>query len=355
MRVGARILKTAIALILALLVCQWFNLEPPIFAAIAATLSIQPTVYRTLKHLKEQMEANIIGAALGVTATYFLGAEPLIVGIVVMLVIMINLHLKLESSLVLSVLTVIAVMETSSGNYLYFASNRFLLTIVGIFSAALVNALFIPPHYERKLFKEISETGEKFSVLMRTLIHNEMEEKAFREEKEKIKKGFKNIEQLYDLYTEEVTKLRKVTYSSQKRRVILKQMITVLYKEMDMLRTFERHIYSSFKPGHHLFPLIQNQLEALTECHKNILMTYDGILKPREDWHLPIEVIEKNNLLLHEFMALYPEVKSTPQKEDDGQWRHLFPVVAEILEYANQLEHLNKLVHAFCHHQGEEE
>ncbi|ERI06618.1 FUSC family protein [Aneurinibacillus aneurinilyticus] len=355
MRVGARILKTGIALILALLVCHWFNLQPPLFAAIAATLSIQPTVYRTLKHLREQMEANFIGAALGVTATYFLGADPIIVGVVVMLVIMINLRLKLENSLVLSLVTVIAVMETSTGNYLYFAGNRFLLTVIGVFSAALVNALFIPPRYEHKLFDEISKTGEKFSVLMRTLIHNEMEEKVFREEKEKIKSKFKAIEQLYDLYTEEITKLRKVTYSSQKKLVLFKQMISVLYKEMDMLRTFERHIYSSFKPGHYLFPLIQSQLEALTEYHKNILLTYNGILKTREDWHLPEEVLQENNRLLHEFLTLYPEVKNTPQEEDDGQWRHLFPVVAEILEYANQLERLSKLVHTFHTHQGEDE
>ncbi|MFT9848697.1 FUSC family protein [Aneurinibacillus sp. REN35] len=355
MRVGARILKTGIALILALLVCQWFDLEPPVLAAIAATLSIQPTVYRTLKHLREQMEANFIGAALGVTATYFLGAQPLIVGIVVMLVIVINLRLKFENSLALSIVTVIAVMETSTGNYLYFAGNRFLLTVIGVFSAALVNAIFIPPRYEHKLFGEISETGDKFSVLMRTLIHNEMEEKVFREEKEKIKTNFKTIDQLYDLYKEEITKLRKVTYSSQKKLVIFRQMIIVLYKEMDMLRTFERHIYSSFKPGHHLFPLIQQQLEVLTEYHKNILLTYDGILKTREDWHLPEEITEENTRMLDEFMRLYPLVKNTPQEEDDGQWGHLFPVVAEILEYANQLERLSKLVHTFHHHQGEDE
>jgi uncharacterized membrane protein YgaE (UPF0421/DUF939 family) len=355
MRIGARILKTGIALIVALLVCRWLDLNPPVIAAIAATLSIEPTVYRTLKQLQEQMEANLIGAILGITATYFLGAEPLTIGIVVMLVIIINLRLKFESSLTLSIVTIIAVMETQTSNYLYFAGNRFLLTVIGIFSAALVNALFIPPRYEKRLFKEISETSENYSILMRTLIHNEMEDKAFRELKEKIKSNFRTIDQLYDLYTEEITKLRKVTYSSQKKLVIFKQMIIVLNKERDMLRTFERHIHSSFKPEHYLFPLIQNQLEALTEYHKNVLLMYNGVLKTKEDWHLPEEILEDNSRLLHEFMALYPEVKNTPQEEDDGQWRHLFPVVAEILEYANQLERLSKLIHTFYTHQGEDE
>lgn len=354
MRVGARIFKTGIALIVALFICDWLELKPPALAAIAATLSIQPTLYRTWKQLREQLEANAIGAVLGVAATYYFGAEPIIVGAVVMIVIIINLRLKLEDSLALSIVTVVAVMETPTGDYLLFAWNRFFLTIIGIFSAAIVNAVFLPPHYEKRLFSEVTKLGEKFSLLMRTLIHNEMEEKAFRAEKDEIKAGFKNVEMLYDLYTEEVTRFRKVKYSNTKKLVIFRQMLVVLYKEMDMLRTFERHIYSSFQPDHYLFPLIQKQLEELTTYHKDILMLYEGVLKPRETWRMPESIYEENQRLLHEFMSLYPEVKDTPQEEDDGQWRHLFPIVSEILEYANQLERLNKLVYTYHTYNGEE-
>ncbi|BAU29647.1 uncharacterized membrane protein YgaE (UPF0421/DUF939 family) [Aneurinibacillus soli] len=354
MRVGARIIKTAIALIVALFVCNWFGLKPPALAAIAATLSIQPTLYRTWKQLREQLEANAIGAVLGVAAAYYLGSEPIIVGVVVMIVILINLRLKLEESLVLSIVTVVSVMETQTGNDLMFAWNRFSLTIIGIFSAALVNAAFLPPRYEKRLLDEVTQLSEKFSLLMRTLIHNEMEEKAFRAEKIKIKTGFKSVETLYDLYTEEVTRFRKVTYSSSKKLVIFRQMLVVLYKEMDMLRTFERHIYSSFETDHHLFPLIQKQIEELTTYHQDILMLYEGVLKPRDTGQMPESIYEENQRLLHEFMSLYPKVKHTPEEEDDGHWLHLFPVVSEMLEYATQLEHLNKLVYAYHTHTGEE-
>ncbi|WP_047152381.1 FUSC family protein [Aneurinibacillus tyrosinisolvens] len=355
MRVGARIIKTGIALILALLVCKWLKLNPPVIAAIAATLSIQPTLYRTWKQLREQLEANAIGAVIGVIATYFLGAQPLIVGLVVMIVILINLRLKLEDSLVLSIITVIAVMEVSTGNNLQLAWNRFFLTVIGILSAAIVNAVFIPPHYEKRLFNEVSELTDKLSFMLRTLVHNEMEEKAFRKEKNEAKSAFKSIEQIYDLYIEERTRFRKVTYSGSKKLVLFKQMVTVLYKEMDMLRTFERHIYSSFTNEHYLFPMIKHQLVELTDYHKNILMTYSGVLKTKETWQLPEPIIEENDRVLHEFMLLYKEVKSTPEEQDDGQWKHLFPIVAEIFEYANQLEHLNKLVHTFHTHQSEED
>ncbi|WP_027415595.1 FUSC family protein [Aneurinibacillus terranovensis] len=355
MKIGARIIKTGIALILSLLVCRILHLKPPVIAAVAAMLSIQPTIYRTLKQLREQFEANAVGAVLGIAATYYLGYQPIIVGLVVMLVIIINLRLKLEDSLVLSAITVVSVMEGTTGNYLMFAWNRFFLTVIGILSAAVVNAIFVPPHYENRLFNKINETTEKFSLLLRTLLQNQMEEKAFREEKEKIKSGIRAIETIFDMYVEEKTRFRKVTYSRSKKLVLFKQMITVLHKEMDVLRTCERHIYSSFKPEHYLFPMIQHQLTELTDYHKNILMTYQGLLKTRETWRLPEPILKDNHHLLDEFVSLYPTVKNTSDEEDDGQWLHLFPIIAEIFEYSTQLEHLDKLVYAFQTHQGEEE
>ncbi|WCK55350.1 aromatic acid exporter family protein [Aneurinibacillus sp. Ricciae_BoGa-3] len=355
MRVGARIVKTGIALIVALFVCDLFQLNTPVIAAVAATLSIQPTVYRTVIQLREQFEANIIGAVIGVTATYFLGPQPIVVGLVVMLVIIINLKLKLHDSLVLSVITVVSVMELTTGNYWQFAWNRFFLNVIGILSAAVVNAIFIPPRYEKRLFNEIHELADKFSLLLRTLINNEMDERAFREEKEKVKSGLKKVETLFDMYTEEKTRFRKVTYSRSKKRVLFKQMITVLHKEMDMLRTLERHIFSSFETTHYLFPIIQQQLTDLTEYHKSILMTYQGLLKVRESWHIPETIAEKNEHLMDEFMSLYPADKNAAGHEDDNGWRHLFPIVAEIMEYSVQLEHLDKLVHSFQTHIPEEE
>ena len=48
MKLGARILKTGIAIVLALLIAQLIGLPSPVFAGIAAIFAVQPTIYRSL-------------------------------------------------------------------------------------------------------------------------------------------------------------------------------------------------------------------------------------------------------------------------------------------------------------------
>jgi len=103
MRFGARIFKTGLTVALALYISIWLGLEPPVLAAIAAALTIQPSVYRSWKNGLEQVQSNLIGAAVATIFTLALGNEPYIIAMVVMLVIGIILKLKLEKSTSLAV------------------------------------------------------------------------------------------------------------------------------------------------------------------------------------------------------------------------------------------------------------
>ncbi|MFS8580885.1 MAG: aromatic acid exporter family protein, partial [Novibacillus thermophilus] len=47
MKIGARILKTGVAVGLALYISRFLGLEPIIFAGIAATVTVQPALYRS--------------------------------------------------------------------------------------------------------------------------------------------------------------------------------------------------------------------------------------------------------------------------------------------------------------------
>lgn len=62
MKLGARILKTGIAIVLALYLATWLGLPTPVFAGIAAVFAIQPSIYRSFLTIVDQVQANIIGA-----------------------------------------------------------------------------------------------------------------------------------------------------------------------------------------------------------------------------------------------------------------------------------------------------
>ena len=66
MTLGARILKTGIAIVLALFLAQLLNAPTPVFAGISAIFAIQPTVYRSYLSIIEQVQGNIIGAIIAV-------------------------------------------------------------------------------------------------------------------------------------------------------------------------------------------------------------------------------------------------------------------------------------------------
>lgn len=97
MKLGARMLKTGIAITLALYVSELLHLPTPVFAGIAAIFAIQPTIYRSYLSVIEQIQGNIIGAILAIIFILIFGNHTLIVGFAAILAIIIMVTLKLEN------------------------------------------------------------------------------------------------------------------------------------------------------------------------------------------------------------------------------------------------------------------
>src|SRR5690606_27204841 len=120
------------------------------FAGIAAVFAIQPSIYRSYLTVIEQVQANVIGAFFAVLFGMYFGNNAFIIGLTVVLVIAINLRFKMEKTISVAIVTVIAIMESPSEQFIEFASLRFLAILLGILSAFLVNLIFLPPKYEKK-------------------------------------------------------------------------------------------------------------------------------------------------------------------------------------------------------------
>ena len=71
MKFGARILKTGIAIILALYLAELLNSPAPVLSGIAAIFAIQPTIYRSYQSVLEQIQGNIIGAIVAIIALFY--------------------------------------------------------------------------------------------------------------------------------------------------------------------------------------------------------------------------------------------------------------------------------------------
>ncbi|WP_025026991.1 FUSC family protein [Caldalkalibacillus mannanilyticus] len=340
MKFGARILKTGIALTIALYLATFFGLDPVIFAALAAALSIQPSLYRSWQHILDQIQANIIGALVAISFTYLLGNEPFIVGIVVMLVIAINLQLKFEKAIPLSIITVIAIMESTTGSFLLFAADRFLLILTGIGAALLVNVIFLPPKYEEKLYQKILGTNRMILEYLRSSTMNELEDKKYREDLKLMNQQFEQLDDLYCLYKEERTYFRKVQYSKARKLVLYRQMIKSSKKAFYLLERSERQQNDLQTLSEDLRELLHREIEMLTNYHEKILLKYEGKIKTQHPHQPSNDIIQGREGLLHSFVLLYDDENEARR----SQWLHLFPVLSRVIDYSEDLDHLDKLV-----------
>ena len=325
MRLGARIIKTGVAVILAYYVCEWFHLEPPLLVVVAAVLTTQPSIYLSFRQLVDQVQGNTIGAVLAVASVWALGNEPIVIGLTVMIVIMINLFLKLESTIVLSVVTVMAVMGQPDSS-----AERFLLVMIGIVLAILVNAAFLPPNPERQLREQLNAVHERVLFLLRNGAEKAFSAKSFADAKAEIAKDLTRAEELYRTFKEERTFMRKHRRRKAERLGVYRHMLQVVRLELEVLSVARR------TGGEEASGPAVRALHALTHEHERILIKYHGQLNPQADRRS--RSAEQCEALAAAFRAGWGE----------GSSEDLRLLVALCAEWARRLQRLDRLVDGYA-------
>ncbi|MEO3946799.1 aromatic acid exporter family protein [Gorillibacterium sp. CAU 1737] len=349
MTFGARVLKTGVAVTLALYASTFLHLSPPVIAAIAAVFAMQPSIYRSWRYFWEQIQTNTMGALLAVAALHFFQNAPIAVGLVVILVIMLCLKMKMEDTLGLTLVTVIAVMEAPSGQ-LDFALNRFLLSCIGIVCAFLVNLLLLPPKPHKQYTEQVHKVFERLSLLLRTLISDEIKETVYQEEKKKLLGQIKGLSDKYNLFEEEHRKLRKPSYSGSRRLVVFKQMLTTLVRGADILDRVEEHYFSSDRPKG-TDDRFDHHVERLIKQHEHTLLKFENKLKVDAE-NAPMDE-EENRAFLEKMLQLsaFPSEQAADGEGEKSAMSgvsavrlRLALVASSIFDYGYQVARLDKLV-----------
>ncbi len=345
MKLGARMIKTGLAISLSIYLAMLFQLDQPVYAAIAATFAIQPSIYRSYQTILEQVQGNLVGAIFAIIFVILLGNNPFVIGFVVVLVIAANLKMKIEKTIPLSIVTVIVIMESHTENFIGFAIDRFLLIMLGVLSAFLVNLVFMPPKYETKLYYKISDHTDEIIKWIRMITRHATEHSAIKEDLTHLKENRFKMDQYYLLYKEERTYFRSNKYTKTRKLVLYRQMIQTTNKALELLKSLHRHENELNNMPEPLQELIQLKLDGLTNFHEQMLLKYTD--KIRAQHTLDMDDAINKKALMKCIMSYY----KNPENED---WIELFPVFALIIDYADQLEHLNTLVESFKNYHQED-
>ncbi|MCG7345768.1 aromatic acid exporter family protein [Sporosarcina sp. ACRSL] len=340
MKLGARIFKTGIAIVVALFLAEMLSLPNPVFAGIAAVFAIQPSIYRSYLTVIEQIQGNLIGAVTAVIFVLLFGHQIVIVGFAAVVIILVMLKLGLEKSLSLALVTMIAIMEIKGEAFLSFASLRFVTMVIGVLSAFAVNLLFMPPKYETKLFQAIHQAQDDIIRWIRLAGRQASEHVATKKSLVKLKDRLANVDQLYSLYREERSYFRKTTRSKARKLVIYRQMIATSKSSYDVLSRLHNYENDMINLPEHFRMMIQERLDVLLTYHEQILLKFVGKLKAEK----MRESLNEEFIQRHEVMDIFAKEIAITKEEEEFTTYHLLHVLSSLLNYEEQLEHLDRLI-----------
>lgn len=161
MKIGARIIKTGVAVATAIYLCKLLKVEPSTFSAISALLNVQPSVHQTLKKALEQVLVHIIGVGLAFALGYFLGANPFSIGLGTIILIWLLLTLNLSTGITMGVVALVFILASAPKEFVPHAISRSAGIFIGLGVGMAINQLLAPPRYKDKFLAKLKEFGEQ--------------------------------------------------------------------------------------------------------------------------------------------------------------------------------------------------
>lgn len=353
MKLGARILKTGLAIITALYVAKALQCPTPIFAGIAAIFAMQPSLYRSYRTIIEQIQGNIIGAVIAVLFVFIFGHEYVAVGLAAIVTLSLMIRLKLESSISLALVTMIVIMEAQGANFITFALIRFATVMVGVFAAFIVNLIFLPPRYETRLFSAINIVQDDIIRWIRLAVRQASEHSSTKQSLRGLKQRYERINSLYYLFREERAHIGKSKYIKARKLVVYRQMIATTLKSIEVLNRLHLHENEIANLPERFRIIIQERLDYLLTYHEQLFLKYSGKLKSEPTtWVGQEEYLQRNEVM--DIFAKHIVFAHADEGDEEFSSYHLLHILSRILDYEENLEQLDTIIMAYQNHHADE-
>ncbi|MDK2824464.1 MAG: hypothetical protein PWQ67_2288 [Clostridia bacterium] len=258
-KLGMRTLKTGLGIYLAFFISNLMGLEKGALAAITAVVGMQPSLKSSIKTIKNQLLATIIGCIIALFVAYYFQGNLVAVALAAMITIWLCVYLGWQDSIILSVITLILVGEATRGDFFTVAQNRITMIFIGLSVAFALN-LLIPPKHTSRLIEKVDELRQTFEIFYHQCIDDILKSVFLsREEVKSRTQKIKNLmEEARAIYVLSIDS--KLGYDE--------------YKEKDTYFLFRKSINA-----------IQSNLERLLEIHRSI------VLAPNDEAHVEIREI----------------------------------------------------------------
>lgn len=344
MKLGARIFKTGIAIVLAMLIASLLpkSVGMPTVAGIGAIVAMQPSVYRSYKTIKDQFQGNVIGAILAVIMVSLFGDNIIIMGATVIILIAMLFQFKLQHVATLATVTALIIMGQGSttGNFYAAAFFRFVLVMIGVFSSFFVNVAFFPPKYETKLYYNSMNIANDVFKWIKLVLNDTTEYHHVKEDTQTIKKRLQNLDQLFDYYKEERPLFKKHLPELNRKKIIFRQVVITTRRAYDVLRRMHRYQNDLHQASNDLMLQIKLELDDLMTSYDQIMLSIAQKARyDYENFQMPVDNPQKIELI-----EAFKQEMVEHKPESVYSVSNLMQIISAIEELSNDLEHLDRLV-----------
>ncbi len=198
--IGMRNIKTALAVLICLLISEAFRLEYPFYAVIATIIGMENSITNSYTVGKNRVLGTIVGAICGLIFALIDPYSAVFSAIGIVVVIYICNLLKWNKSISIASIVFLAIMlNLRPGESPWFYSlNRVTDTLIGIGVAVAVNYLVFPPKHERYM-----EHRRKILRRRLTELSHELLRQGGGVHISSLKQDMSELEKVYETYTSE--------------------------------------------------------------------------------------------------------------------------------------------------------
>ena len=129
-------------------------------------------------------------------------------------------------------------------------------------------------------------------------------------------------------------------------------MILTSKKSLELLQRLHNHENELAQLPTQFHLMIQERLDSLLTYHEQLLLKYTGKLKPEHsEWSKSIDYVQRNEL-----MEIFIKQINFAREEGDTEFSsyHLLYILSRILDYEENLEHLDTLIVSYQSYHGHE-
>lgn len=158
MNIGARTLKTGLAVAISVYTCIMLGIDPPLFAATSAVVCMQQSLGKGLRNSLEQIIVNLVAIAVGMILGLTIPILFLSMAIATIIVILFCTKVfQAKTQIVLAIISAIFVLASPQEQFIEHALMRSAAILIGIITANIINFTVAPPHYRNTLTKRMIE------------------------------------------------------------------------------------------------------------------------------------------------------------------------------------------------------